>query len=154
MRRRDFMKIIGGTAASWPLATNAQQRERMRCIGVIRPFAADDPESSARIAGLLQGLSELGWTVGRNIRTDYRWGASNDHRDRVRRSAAELLGPAPDVVVAGTSGIVAASSATSYLLATRPDQKVKVSLFDPCFPVSQSTINSWAGMKLTGWWLI
>ena len=73
MRRRDIMKIIGGAAAGWPLATNAQQRERMRRIGVILPFAADDPESSARIAGLLQGLSELGWTVGRNIRIDYRW---------------------------------------------------------------------------------
>ena len=116
MRRRDIMKIIGGAAAGWPLATNAQQRERMRRIGVILPFAAEDPESSARIAGLLQGLSELVWTVGRNIRIDYRWGASNDDRGRVRRSAAELLGLAPDVVVAGTSGIVAASSASSYLL--------------------------------------
>ena len=132
MRRRDIMKIIGGAAAGWPLATNAQQRERMRRIGVILPFAAEDPESSARIAGLLQGLSELGWTVGRNIRIDYRWGASNDHRDRVRRSAAELLGLAPDVVVAGTSGIVAASSASSYLL-----QCAQIKIKYPCStPVS------------------
>jgi hypothetical protein len=149
--RRCFMKIIGGAAAGWPLATNAEQRERMRRIGVILPFAADDPESSARIAGLLQGLSELGWTVGRNIRIDYRWGASNGDRDRVCRSAAELLGLAPDVVVAGNSGIVAASTVSSYLLAMRQN---KISLFDPCFPVSQSTINPWAGMKLARWWLI
>jgi hypothetical protein len=62
------MKILGSASAGWPIATNAQQRERMRRIGVILPFAADDPESSTRIAGLLQGLSELGWTVGPNIR--------------------------------------------------------------------------------------
>ena len=131
MRRRDFMKIIGGAAAGWPLATNAQQRERMRRIGVILPFAADDPESSARIAGLLQGLSELGWTVGRNIRIDYRRSASNDDRDRVRRSAPELLGLAPDVVVAGTSGIVAALSAKRLPPCDAPRSKIKVSLFDP-----------------------
>jgi putative tryptophan/tyrosine transport system substrate-binding protein len=84
------MKILGGAAAGWPIATNAQERERR--IGVILPFAADDPESSARIAGLVQCRSDLGWTVGRNVRIDYRWGASNDDRDRVCRSAAELLG--------------------------------------------------------------
>ena len=136
------MKIIGGAAAGWPLATNAQQRERMRRIGVILPFAAADPESSARIAGLLQGLSELGWTVGRNIRIDYRWGASNDDRDRVRRSAAELLGLAPDAVVAGTSGIVAASSASSYLLQCAQIKiKYPCSTLFPCVTINYKSVG-------------
>ena len=75
MRRREFITLLGGAAAAWPLAARAQQPERMRRIGVLTPFAADDSESMARIAAFLQGLGELGWAVGRNVRIDYRWSA-------------------------------------------------------------------------------
>jgi putative ABC transport system substrate-binding protein len=126
MRRREFIALLGGAAAAWPQAARAQQAPRIRRIGVILPLAADDPESPVRIAGFLQGLSELGWTVGRNIRIDYRWGASTNDRDRIRRYAEELLALAPDVVVAGTGTIVAALQ-----LANRSMPVVAVGFIDP-----------------------
>jgi putative ABC transport system substrate-binding protein len=73
MRRREFIRVLGGTAAAWPLATRAQQPGRR--IGMLMNVAADDPETPARIAAFAQGLQETGWTVGRNVRIDYRWGA-------------------------------------------------------------------------------
>ena len=76
MRRREFISVLG-SAAAWPLVARAQQPERMRRIGVLTPFAADDPESMARIAAFLQGLGETGWAVGRNVRIDYRWSAGD-----------------------------------------------------------------------------
>jgi putative ABC transport system substrate-binding protein len=101
MRRREFITLLGGAAAAWPLAARAQQ-ERMRRIGVLVSLPADDPQAQARNAAFLQGLQELGWTVGRNVRIDFRWGAGN--ADRVRRDAAELVALAPDVLLApGTS---------------------------------------------------
>jgi putative ABC transport system substrate-binding protein len=72
MRRREFITLLGGAAAAWPLAAQAQQPDRMRRIGVLMSTAADDPESQVRVAGFLQGLQELGWTVGRNVRIDWR----------------------------------------------------------------------------------
>src|SRR5262245_16201588 len=72
MRRREFITLMGGAAAAWPLAARAQQADRMRRIGVLSTLPADDPEWQARLAALLQGLQELGWTVGRNVRIDYR----------------------------------------------------------------------------------
>jgi ABC-type uncharacterized transport system substrate-binding protein len=103
MRRREFITLLGG-AAAWPLAAHAQQRERMRRIGVLIPYAADDPEGQARIAAFLQGLQQLGWTEGRNVRIDYRWSAGD--ADRARRYAAELVALAPDVILAsGTSTV-------------------------------------------------
>jgi putative ABC transport system substrate-binding protein len=99
--RRKFLATLGGAAAAWPLAARAQQ-ERMRRIGVLVSLPADDPQAQARNAAFLQGLQELGWTVGRNVRIDFRWGAGN--ADRVRRDAAELVALAPDVLLApGTS---------------------------------------------------
>jgi putative ABC transport system substrate-binding protein len=92
------MTLLGG-AAAWPLAVRAQQPAGTRQIGVLMNFAADDPESQARNAALLQGLSELGWTVGRNLRIDYYWGGGD--ADRVRAGAVQLVGKAPDVIVAG-----------------------------------------------------
>ena len=80
MRRREFITLLGGAAAAWPLAARAQQGERMRRIGVLMHAAADDPEGQARIAAFLQGLQQLGWTDGRNVRIDYRWA-----RGRCRR---------------------------------------------------------------------
>jgi putative ABC transport system substrate-binding protein len=99
MRRREFITLLGSAVAAWPLATRAQQPDRMRRIGVLMSTAADDPESQVRAAGFLQGLQELGWTVGRNVRIDWRWSAV-DHRDRYETLAAELIALAPDVLVA------------------------------------------------------
>jgi putative ABC transport system substrate-binding protein len=98
MRRREFITLLGGAAAAWPLAAQAQQPDRMRRIGVLMSTAADDPESQVRVAGFLQGLQELGWTVGRNVRIDWRWSAV-DHRDRYQALAAELIALAPDVLL-------------------------------------------------------
>src|SRR5262249_21842627 len=98
MKRRNFMTLLGGTAVAWPLAARAQQAERMRRIGVLMNLAADDPEAPARIAAFAQGLADLGWSIGRSLRIDYRWGAGD--AERIRREAAELLAAAPDVVLA------------------------------------------------------
>ena len=98
MKRREFITLLGGAAAAWPLAARAQQAERMRRIGVLMTAAADDPEVQARVAAFLQGLAQLGWTVGRNVRIDIRWAAGN--ADDIRRHAAELVALAPDVILA------------------------------------------------------
>jgi putative ABC transport system substrate-binding protein len=99
-KRRDFIALLGGTAA-WPLAARAQQGDRVRRIGVLMFQAADDPEAHARNAAFLQGLQEAGWAVGRNMRIDSRWGAGDN--DRTRRYAAELVALAPDVILASGS---------------------------------------------------
>jgi putative ABC transport system substrate-binding protein len=98
MRRRDFVTLIGGAAATWPIAARAQAPQRMRRISVLLPAVADDPEFVTRIGAFLQGLGELGWTIGRNVRIDIRW-ASTDPAD-IRRHAAELVALAPDVILA------------------------------------------------------
>jgi len=111
MRRRHFITLLGG-AAAWPLAARAQQREPMRRIGVLMNTAADDPESLARVTAFAQGLQELGWIDGRNVRIDYRWGAADV--DRIRRYAEELVALAPHVIVSsGTPTVVALQQATS-----------------------------------------
>src|SRR5262245_42488003 len=73
MKRREFITLLGG-AAAWPLAARAQQPKPMRRIGALMNLAADDPEAPGRVAAFAQGLGELGWTIGRNVRIDYRWG--------------------------------------------------------------------------------
>ena len=97
---------LGGAAATWSLTARAQQADRVRRIGVLMSLAADDPQGQARLTAFLQGLQELGWTDGRNVRIDYRW-AAND-ADRYRTYAAELLALAPDVILANGSQSVAA----------------------------------------------
>jgi putative ABC transport system substrate-binding protein len=106
MRRREFITVFGGAAAAWPLAARAQQGGAMRRIGVLMSTSADDPEGQARNAAFLQGLQQLGWTVGRNVRVDYRWGASDS--GRLRDLAAELVALAPDVIVATAGATVGA----------------------------------------------
>jgi putative tryptophan/tyrosine transport system substrate-binding protein len=96
MRRREFITLLGG-AAAWPLAAPAQQRERIRRIGVLMNFAADDPAGQARLIAFGQSLEHLGWTEGRNISIEVRWGASDG--DRIRKSADELVALAPDVIL-------------------------------------------------------
>jgi putative ABC transport system substrate-binding protein len=108
MRRRNFITLLGGAAVAWPLAARAQPSVRVRRIGIFMNLASDDAEGQSRNAAFLQGLQELGWAVGRNVRIDYRWGASNSDPDRMRKDAAELLALAPDVVLATTAPIVVA----------------------------------------------
>jgi putative tryptophan/tyrosine transport system substrate-binding protein len=105
MKRREFITLLG-SAAAWPLAARAQQGARMRRIGVLMSFAADDPLAPPLVSALAQGLQERGWSVGGNIRIDYRWGANN--LDLFRKYAAELVALAPDVVVGTAASIVAA----------------------------------------------
>jgi putative ABC transport system substrate-binding protein len=97
MRRREFIKVIAGSAAVWPLAVFAQQPKRLR-IGVLIGFAKSDPEGETRLAAFRQGLAASGWTDGSNLRIDYR--RYTGDVDRVRAAAAELVGLAPDVLVA------------------------------------------------------
>jgi ABC-type uncharacterized transport system substrate-binding protein len=111
MRRREFIALLGGAAASWPLAARAQQGERVRRIGILLPAAADDPVFQARLAAFHQGLALLGWTIGRNVRIDTRWATSN--AADIRRHAAELVALAPDVILAhGDTAVGALLQAT------------------------------------------
>src|SRR5258708_23165299 len=113
MRRREFVILFGGTAAAWPPTTTAQSPQRVRRIGVLWPYTEADPDSRSRIASLLQALLDLGWTEGRNLRFDYRWAASADNPDRIRRYAMELVALAPDLIVAGSGGIAIELKRTS-----------------------------------------
>src|SRR6516164_10291391 len=97
IRRRELIAALGGVAA-WPLAARAQQPEQMRRIGVFMNVAEDDPSGQSRIAAFVQGLQQLGWTDGRNVRIDIRWGAGDP--ERIRKYAAELVALAPDVILA------------------------------------------------------
>jgi putative ABC transport system substrate-binding protein len=99
VRRREFITLLGGAAAAWPLAARAQQPERMRRIGVLLPAAADDPAWQARFGAFLQAMALLGWAIGRNVHIEVRW-ATTDGTE-IRRHAAELAALAPDVVLAG-----------------------------------------------------
>ena len=98
MRRREFLGTMGGALVAWPLAARAQQGERMRRIGVLMTLAADDPEGQTRLVAFVQGLQQLGWTVGRNMRIDTRWAAGD--AERIRKYAAELVALSPDVILA------------------------------------------------------
>jgi DNA-binding LacI/PurR family transcriptional regulator len=106
VKRREFITLLGGAAAAWPLAAQAQRGERMRRIGVLTNLAADDPESQSRNAGFLQGLQELGWTVGRNASIDYRFTLGEP--ERTRKYAGEIVALAPDVILSVGAAATAA----------------------------------------------
>jgi len=93
LKRREFITLLGGAAAAWPLTVRAQQGERLRRIGVLMNLAADDAQSMARIAAFLQGLQQLGWTDGQNVAIEYRWGAGDP--ERIRKFDLGGLGTAP-----------------------------------------------------------
>jgi putative ABC transport system substrate-binding protein len=102
MKRREFMALLGGAAAGWPLTARAQQGERIRRIGVLLPTAADDKEYQTRLGAFLQAMALLGWNIGRNMRIDTRWAGANPAE--IRRHASELAVLAPDVIVVHGSG--------------------------------------------------
>jgi ABC transporter substrate binding protein len=111
LRRRRFITLLGGAAVTGPLGARAQQAERVRRIGFLTNFTADDPGVKPRITAFLQGLQELGWIDGRNIRIDIRYGAGE--ADRARQYAAELVALTPDVMLAsGGSALAAVKNAT------------------------------------------
>jgi len=103
MRRRDFITLLGGAAAAWPLAASAQQPERIRRIGVLMAYAKDNPEVQARIAAFIDELQQLGWIDGRNAKIEYRWETGN-----LRKAATELVTLSPDIILASTTPAVAA----------------------------------------------
>src|SRR3974390_1809497 len=102
MKRRQFITFLSG-AVAWPLAARAQQPDRMRRIGVLMPFAKDNPDAQARITAFLQELHILGWTEGRNLQIEYRWGSGD-----LQKAAAELVALSPDVIFASNTPAVAA----------------------------------------------
>lgn len=104
MRRREFITLVGGAATTWALVARAQQAEPVRRIGSLMTLSEDDPEGRERMEAFLQSLQQLGWSDGRNVKIDYRWGAND--ADRIRRYAAELVALAPDVILtAGTQSV-------------------------------------------------
>jgi putative ABC transport system substrate-binding protein len=142
MKRREFITLAGGAVAAWPLAAGAQQREHMRRIGMLMAYSANDPQAQTRNAAFLQSLQQLGWTVGQNIRIDYRWSGGNI--DNTRKDAADLVALAPDVIfTSGTAGLGPSLQATRIIpivFAIVPD------------PVGSGFINSLArpGGNATG----
>ena len=124
MKRRDFITLLGGAAAVWPLAARAQQGGRMRRVGVLQNLASDDPAEQARLMAFGQGLQELGWTIGRNVRIENRWSAGDP--ERIRRNTEEMVALAPDVILAsGNAGVA------PLLQATRTVPIVFVVVIDP-----------------------
>src|SRR5262245_14436448 len=105
MRRRDFITLVGGAAAAWPLVARAQQPERVRRIGVLMPFTANDPEAQARREIFEKSLGEFGWTIGRNLQITYH--SAGGEGASIRRHAAELVALAPDVAVTVGSATIA-----------------------------------------------
>jgi putative ABC transport system substrate-binding protein len=124
MKRREFITLLGGAAAARPLAARAQQPEKMRRIGVLMSAVESDPRGLEYITAFAQGLAELGWTVGRNVRIEYRWGAGD--LDRFRSYAAELVALSPDAVLASAGSIVGA-----FQQASRTVPIVFVTTIDP-----------------------
>ena len=139
MRRRDFIKIIAGSAVVWPLAARAQQSERMRRIAVLMSFAKDNAEGRARIAALVQELHKLGWTEGRNIQIEYRWDSGD-----LPKAAMELAASSPDLILASSTPATAATQQ-----ATRTVPVIFVQVADP---VSAGFVASLAkpGGNMTG----
>ena len=142
MRRREFITLVGGAAVAWPLTARAQQAERVRRVGALMTLAADGAVAQARNAAFLQGLQQSGWTVGRNLRIEYRWAAGS--ADDTRKYAAELVALAPDVILAAGSG-----AATPLLQATRGVPIVFAHVPDP---VGAGLVDSLArpGGNVTG----
>jgi ABC-type uncharacterized transport system substrate-binding protein len=140
--RREFITLLGVAAAAWPLAARAQQGERVRRIGVLMHTTADEPESQARLAAFMQGLQELGWAVGRNMRIDYRWSVGD--AARLRKDAAELVALGPEVILAGVGATTQALQQAS--------RTVPIVMAQALDPVGNGYVDSLArpGGNITG----
>ena len=145
MKRREFITLLGGAAAAWPLVARAQRPDRMRCIGVLLPISEDDPEGEPRLAAFRQRLQALGWTEGRNVRIETRWGGGD--AERMRRQAAELIALTPDAI------FVTGNSAVSPLLQQTRTVPIVFALLPD--PVGAGFVNSLAqpGGNATGFLL-
>ena len=141
MRRREFISLLGGAAAGWPLAARAQQTERVRRIGVLMNLRESDPEGSPRVAAFRQRLRDLGWTEGGNLRIDFRWAEADT--ERLRAYAAELIRSKPDLIVAHTG---------SGLAAVRQSVDLPVVFVQASDPVASGFASSLAnpGGNITG----
>jgi ABC-type uncharacterized transport system substrate-binding protein len=143
MRRRDFIKLVGGSAAVWPLTSRAQQPDRMRRIGVLMNLAEGDAEAQARIAAFLRGLQQLGWTDSRNVRIDTLFAVGSGAE--ARKNVADLVARSPDVILATLSvgPLLQVSSAVPIVFVIVPD------------PVGAGYVNSLArpGGNATGFLL-
>jgi ABC-type uncharacterized transport system substrate-binding protein len=145
MRRREFITLLGGAVAAWPLAARAQQ-QAMRRIAVLQGGSdRDDPRARPSVDAFLQALQQLGWTDGRNVKIDYRWPAGD--ADKARKYAAELVALAPDVILT-----VSSTSLAPLLQATRTVPIVFVGIVDP---VGTGFVNSLSrpGGNATGFML-
>jgi putative ABC transport system substrate-binding protein len=142
MRRRDFITLLGGAVAAWPLAARTQQADRIRTIGVLNAFARDDPQVQANLTAFRQALQKLGWTEGSNVRIDYRWGDADSAR--LRAQAKELVGIKPDVIL-----VITALALQPLLQETRSTPMVFTQITDP---VGANLVASLArpGGNLTG----
>jgi putative tryptophan/tyrosine transport system substrate-binding protein len=139
MRRRDFIKATVSAVTAWPLAARAQQRDRMRRIGVLMALAADDPAGQARFVAFVQALQELGWTNGRNVRIDTRWAGGD--AERFRRYAAELVALAPDVILA--------SGGTGVGALLQVSRTVPIVFTQTQDPVGAATSTAWRSLAAT-----
>jgi len=139
MKRREFITLLGGAVVTWPLAARAQRSEQMRRIGVLMPFAKDNPEGQARNVAFLQELQKLGWAEGRNLQIEYRWDTGD-----LRKAATELVTLSPDVILVSSTPSLAALQQ-----ATRTVPIVFTQVFDP---VSAGFVASLAkpGGNITG----
>ena len=124
MRRREFITLLGGAAAAWPMAARAQQGERMRRIGVLMAYAEGDREGASFVATFREGLQQLGWAEGRNIRIDFRWAALD--AELMQRFAKELVALQPDIILSNTT-----PTTTALLQQTRTIPIVFVLVADP-----------------------
>ena len=142
MKRREFITLLGGAAAAWPLAARAQQGQRMRRIGVLMGLVASDPEAQSRVAAFEHGLRELGWVKGRNLWIEYRWAGGGENE--LRNHAAELLAMAPDLILANSTPVTAALREQS--------QVVPIVFTQVTDPVGQGLVPNLAhpGGNLTG----
>jgi putative tryptophan/tyrosine transport system substrate-binding protein len=142
VRRREFLTLLGGAAVVWPLAARAQRADRVRRIGVLMGLVASDPEAQSRVAAFENGLQDLGWIKGRNIRIEYRWASGGENE--LRNHAAELLAMVPDLILANSTPVTAALREQS--------QVVPIVFTQVTDPVGQGLVPNLAhpGGNLTG----
>jgi hypothetical protein len=147
IRRREFVTILGGAAAAWPLAARAQQDGRMRRVGALMGGDENDPEVKLRYSAFMQALAGLGWTDGRNLRMELRWRGRGDDINRIRASARELVGLQPEVILVSSTEPTAALQRE-----TRTISIVFVNVSDPVPRTAARSSPSSAARRLRGRW--